>query len=264
MTQIDAAFHAQLEGLILTVGDFIRREAKAFTVDKIEYKGINNMVSYVDKTAEDMLVKGCSMLIPNSGFINEETGETTSDSPYRWIIDPLDGTTNFIHGVDCYSVSVALQYEEETILGYVYHVPNDEMFGAEKGKGAWMNGSPIRVSAAPKLANALIATGFPYNEFGWMDTYIEVLKAIMPRSHGLRRMGSAAIDLVYTACGRFDGFFEFKLNAWDVAAGALIVEEAGGKVTDFSGGKNYLFGKQIIATNGNFHTEVLDVFDSFL
>lgn len=259
MNPTDRAFHRQLSSLIKEVGVFIRQQLKGFSAEMIEYKGKNNLVSYVDKEAERMLVEGCRALIPGSGFINEETGESVTDSAYRWIIDPLDGTTNFIHGLDCFAISVALQHREETILGYVYHVPNKEMFSAVKGKGAYLNGKKIKVSPAPKLEKALFATGFPYTQFGWIDEYMEVLKSIMRQSHGLRRMGSAAIDLVYVACGRFDGFFEFKLSPWDVAAGALIVQEAGGKVTDFKGGDDYLFGRQILATNGKVHPEALQL-----
>ena len=256
---ITPEFLNSLEALIVETGNFILTEQKTFSADKIEYKGKNDMVSYVDKTAEKMLVKGCKTLIPNAGFINEESGESISESEYRWIIDPLDGTTNFIHDLPCFAISLALQYKEKTILGYVYHIPNREMFFAQKGKGATLNGEPIRVSAASQLSEALLATGFPYTQFGWIEEYMDMLKALMPRSHGLRRMGSAAIDLAYVACGRFGGFFEVKLSVWDVAAGALLVQEAGGTVTDFTGGDGYLFGREIVATNGKFHAEIIEI-----
>ncbi len=252
-------FYQSLQTLILDTGRFILSEWENFSSEQIEYKGKNDMVSYVDKTAEKMLVTGCKKLIPDAGFINEETGIHLSDSEYRWIIDPLDGTTNFIHGLPFFAISLALQYREETLIGYVYKIPGDELFFAEKGKGAFLNQKRIHVSSAPVLASALMATGFPYTKFGWIEEYLDILKTMMPASHGLRRMGSAAIDLAYVACGRFDGFFEFKLNAWDVAAGSLLVQEAGGSVSDFSGENNHLFVKEIIATNGNFHDEVLKI-----
>ncbi len=255
MTNI-SHIHTQTEQLIRKVGDFICAESAHFSSDKIEYKGKNNLVSYVDKTAEKMLVTGCSDILPNCGFINEETGEHKGTNDFVWIIDPLDGTTNFTHGLPVYAISVALQQKEETILGFVYYMSMNEMFSAIKGQGAFLNGKQIFVSERNNIGDSLIATGFPYMDFAWMDEYIETLKAFLRASQGMRRMGSAAIDLAYVACGRFEGFWENKLSAWDVAAGVLLVEEAGGKVTDFLGGNNYLFGKQIIASNRKIHAEM--------
>lgn len=255
--------YTQTEQLIRTVGEFIRTEAALFTTDKVEFKGKNNLVSYVDKTAEEMLVKGCAEMLPNCGFINEETGEHKGTSDYVWIIDPLDGTTNFTHNLPVYAISVALQYQQETIMGFVYHVPMNEMFTAQKGGGAYLNGKKILVSPQTKIANSLIATGFPYIDFDWMDAYIETMKAFLRSSQGMRRMGSAAIDLCYVACGRFEGFWENKLSPWDVAAGALIVQEAGGEVSDFEGKENYLFGRQIIASNRNIHQAMQDIIAAF-
>lgn len=262
--------HTQTETLIRKVGDFIRSEGATFSSDKVEYKeeNKNNLVSYVDKTAEEMLTKGCLEILPDCGFINEETGVQQGTSDFVWIIDPLDGTTNFTHGLTVYSISVALQFQNETVMGFVYHIPMNEMFSAVKGRGAYLNGKKISVSDRPTLSDSLIATGFPYMDFSWMDVYIETLKAFLRASQGMRRMGSAAIDLAYVACGRFEGFWENKLSAWDVAAGILIVEEAGGKVTDFSGGDNALFGRQIIASNTLIHNEmqtiIADLWQDFL
>lgn len=253
-----------LASLILETGAFIRKEWQSFSSDKIEYKGTNDLVSYVDRTAEEMLVKGCNALIPGSSFINEESGIRTNESPFCWIIDPLDGTTNFIHGLPCFAISVGLMYESEVVLGYVYHVPHDILYAAQKGQGATQNGKVMRVSQAETLAQGLIATGFPYNDFTWKGTYMQILSEMMPQSQGIRRMGSAAIDLVYTACGYFEGFYEFNLNAWDVAAGALIVQEAGGTVTDFMGGNDFLFGKQIVASNGKIHPEMCRIIQQYL
>lgn len=257
--------HTQTEALIRNVGDFIRTEAESFSSDKVEYKGENknNLVSYVDKTAEEMLVKGCSEILPDCGFINEESGEQKGTNDYVWIIDPLDGTTNFTHGLTVYSISVALQFQNQTIMGFVYHIPMNEMFSAVKGRGAYLNGKKISVSDRPTLGDSLIATGFPYMDFSWMEAYIETLKAFLRASQGMRRMGSAAIDLAYVACGRFEGFWENKLSAWDIAAGALIVQEAGGKVTDFVGGDNYLFGRQLIASNEKIHLEMQNLIGEY-
>jgi len=235
--------------LVKEVGEFIRTESQSFDESKIVYKGKNDLVSYVDKEAEKRLVKGLSELLTGSGFIAEEGTSTHKSDTYNWIIDPLDGTTNFTHGLPVFAISVALIKRNELSLGVVYDVMKDECFHATKGNGAFLNHVPIKVSEVMSLDKALLATGFPYYDFKQMQQYLTVLNEFMQNTHGLRRMGSAAIDLVYTACGRFEGFFEYNLNAWDVAAGALIVEEAGGKVTDFKGGTDFLFGREIVAGN---------------
>ncbi len=235
--------------LVKETGEFIRQESRKFDESKIEYKGKNDLVSYVDKEAEIRLVKGLSEILPGSGFIAEEGTSTRRSDIYNWIIDPLDGTTNFTHGIPVYAVSVALMKRGQLALGVVYEINRDECFHAIKGGGAFLNHSPIQVSKTKTLEKALLATGFPYYNFEQMRQYLTIINAFMQTTHGLRRMGSAAVDLVYTACGRFEGFFEYNLNAWDVAAGALIVQEAGGVVTDFKGGEDFIFGRQIVAGN---------------
>lgn len=235
--------------LVKETGDFIREESLKFDHTKIEYKGKNDLVSYVDKEAEKHLVKGLSEILPGSGFIAEEGTSNKKSDIYNWIIDPLDGTTNFTHGLPVYAISVALMKRGELALGVVYELNRDECFHASKGEGAFLNHAPIKVSSIKTLDKALLATGFPYYNFEQMKQYLAILNDFMQNTHGLRRMGSAAVDLAYTACGRFEGFFEYNLNAWDVAAGALIVQEAGGKVTDFKGGSEYLFGREMIAGN---------------
>ncbi len=235
--------------LVKETGDFIRQESQKFDSDRIEYKGLNDLVSYVDKEAENRLVKGLEELLPGSGFIAEEGTSNKRSDIYNWIIDPLDGTTNFTHGLPVFAISVALMKRNELSMGVVYEVNRDECFHAIKGNGAFLNHVPIKVSNAKSLDKALLATGFPYYNFEQMTQYLRIINDFMQNTHGLRRMGSAAVDLAYTACGRFEGFFEYNLNAWDVAAGALIVQEAGGKVMDFSGGQNFLFGREIVASN---------------
>lgn len=236
--------------LVKETGEFIRQESRKFDESKIEYKGKNDLVSYVDKEAEKRLVKGLSEILPGSGFVAEEGTSTHRSDIYNWIIDPLDGTTNFTHGLPVYAVSIALVKRGVLTLGVVYEINRDECFHAIKGQGAFLNHSPIKVSETKTLERSLLATGFPYYNFEKMQQYLTIINEFMQTTHGLRRMGSAAVDLVYTACGRFEGFFEYNLNAWDVAAGALIVQEAGGKVTDFKGGEDYLFGREIVAGNG--------------
>jgi myo-inositol-1(or 4)-monophosphatase len=230
-------------------GAFIRGERAKFSSDKIESKGKNDLVSYVDKTSEQKLVEGLSKLLPEGGFIAEEGTSTFRGEHYNWIIDPLDGTTNFIHGIPCYAISIALMRDEELVLGVIYEVNLDECFYSWEGGKAFLNGNEMRVSAVPCLADSLIATGFPYYDYNRMDEYLELFKHFMKNTHGLRRLGSAATDLAYVACGRFEGFYEYSLQSWDVAAGAFLVKQAGGKVTDFSGKNNFIFGKEIVAGN---------------
>lgn len=248
--------------LIKDTGAFIREEAKAFSQSKVEHKGFNDLVSYVDKEAEKKLITGLLKIIPESGFIAEEGTSTKTGEVYNWIVDPLDGTTNFIHGLPVYSVSVALQKNEEIIAGVVYEINRDECFHAILGGSAFMNDEEIHVSQDVELSNSLIATGFPYYDFEKMDAYLSILKELMQNSHGLRRMGSAAVDLAYVACGRFEGFFEYNLNAWDVAAGAFIVHRAGGNVSTFSNENNYIYGREILAASPVVHQEILHIINA--
>lgn len=238
---------AQAKQLILDVGGFIQTEARNFDYKLVEHKGLNDLVSYVDKTAEQKLVAGLSSIIPGCGFIAEEGTASHRDEEFIWIVDPLDGTTNFTHGLPVFAISVALMHHETLVLAMVYEVNKEELFWAIKGQGAFCNDKPIQVSERARLSESLIATGFPYNKFEETDNYLKILKEFMLTTHGIRRLGSAAVDLCYVACGRFEGFYEYNLSAWDVAAGILIVQEAGGQVSDFQGGPDYLFGKQIIA-----------------
>jgi myo-inositol-1(or 4)-monophosphatase len=224
----------------------------------VEHKGFNDLVSYVDKQAEKLLVEGLTEVMPDAGFITEEGTSSKEGEEYNWIIDPLDGTTNFVHGIPTYSVSVALQKNDEIILGIVYEINHDECFHAVAGGPAYVNEQKIEVSQDVNLSASLIATGFPYNNFDKVDGYLAILKNIMQKSHGLRRIGSAAVDLAYVACGRFEGFFEYNLNAWDVAAGAFIVQQAGGTVSTFNNEKNYIFGREILAAAPKVHAELLE------
>jgi myo-inositol-1(or 4)-monophosphatase len=240
------------------VGGYIRQEAQSFDHHTVEEKGLNDLVSYVDKTAEMKIVEGLRKILPEAGYITEEGTAAYTEEEYRWVVDPLDGTTNFTHGLPVYAVSIALMHEDELVVGVVYEINKDEMFSAARGQGAWLNGKPISVSSREKLSESLLATGFPYYNFEQMSSYLKILNEFMKKTHGLRRMGSAAVDLAYVACGRFEGFFEYNLNAWDVAAGSLIVKEAGGEVTDFNLGNKFLFDREIIA-GGNVLKEMQGV-----
>ena len=257
MTDLNAIRQAVV-GLCLEVGAFIRQEGATFDRNKIEHKGFNDLVSYVDKTAEERLVAGLSQILPGAGFIAEEGTADDRQQKQVWIIDPLDGTTNFTHGLPPFAISVALVQEGTPVVGVVYEIGANEMYSAVAGEGAQCNGKPIQVAASTQLSQCLMATGFPYNEFAWLDKYLNVLQKFMQHTHGVRRFGSAAVDLAYVACGRFDGFFEYGLKPWDVAAGGLIVQEAGGQVSDFSGADNWIFGGEIMAGNG-VHSEMLQI-----
>lgn len=237
------------------VGNWIRTERETFTIDKIEVKGLNDLVSYVDKGAERKIVNELMQLFPVGFIVEENTASGTQD--YNWIVDPLDGTTNFVHGIPCYAISIALEHKGEIILGVVYEISRDECFYATKNGGSFLNSISIRVSDNTFLKDSLIATGFPIYNFTHIKPYLKSLEHLMRHTHGIRRIGAAAADLCYLACGRVDGFFEYNLNAWDVAAGALIVKEAGGTVCDFKGGDNWLLGKEIVADNSLIHKDFL-------
>ena len=244
--------------LIKEVGNFIHEESLVFNTENIEKKGFNDLVSYVDKEAEQKLVDGLTRILPEAGFITEEGTSDTRGEQYNWIIDPLDGTTNFTHGLPVYAISVALMKGDRIVLGIVYEINRQECFYSIEGDKAYCNEQEIQVSPVSQLGDSLLATGFPYYDFDRMDKYLKILNQFMQSTHGLRRMGSAAVDLAYVACGRFEGFFEYNLNAWDVAAGAFIVQQAGGHVTDFSGGNQYIFGREILA-GCEVHSQILKV-----
>ena len=244
---------SQVSNLTRNTGEFVRNTASNFNRDSIEYKGLNDMVSYVDKETEVLLVDGLRKILPDAGIIAEEgTGQKTDNQEYAWVIDPVDGTTNYMHGVPVFAISIALMQNDKIVSGVVYEINRDECFSAWLGGGAYLNEKPIKVSSANYLKDSLIATGFPYYDFDMMQNYLNILKELMQKSHGLRRLGAASVDLVYVACGRFEGFFEYNLKPWDVAAGTLIVQEAGGKVTDFKGGDDFIFGRELIAGCGMF------------
>lgn len=242
-------------------GNFIRKESLNFNADSIEFKGLNDLVSYVDKQAEKQLVKNLSKILPEAGFTTEEDTINTKGEVFDWIIDPLDGTTNFIHGIPTYAISIALYENGQPVIGVVYEINRGEMFSAYKGGGAFLNNKPIHVSKRTSLSESLLATGFPYYQFDKQPQYMQLFSNLMQKCHGLRRIGSAAVDLAYVACGRFDAFFEYNLNSWDVAAGAFLVQEAGGTVMNFKGGHEFLEIREILAGNGVIQEEILDLMD---
>jgi len=216
---------------------------------QVSVKGPADFVSTADLQAERTLKAELSRARPAYGFLMEEGGATAGDGVHRWIVDPLDGTTNFLHGIPHFAISVALERDAELIAGIVYDPMRDEMFYAEKGVGAFVNDRRLRVSARQKMADAVIATGIPFRERGDHPYYLKLLGAVMGQTAGVRRMGAAALDLAYVAAGRYDGFFEMGLSPWDIAAGAVLVREAGGYISEVGGGRDILGSGSILAAN---------------
>lgn len=223
-------------------------------------EGINNLVTEVDHLAEQKIISVIKATYPTHSIIGEESGENIQLSDYQWVIDPIDGTVNFAHGIPLCCVSIGLLLNGSVLMGAVYNPMMNELFFAEKGKGATLNGKPIKVSGKSDFKTAFLVTGFPYK---WPENSLEhpvkVFERMVLEGLPIRRLGSAAIDLCWVACGRFDGFWEYNLSAWDVAAGYLIVLEAGGTITDFDGNIGNVFDKQTLATNGLIHKDILSV-----
>jgi myo-inositol-1(or 4)-monophosphatase len=244
--------------------EFIAEQARQFKPSQIEIKGKNDLVSYVDRETEALIVSQLKLFFPEGEFIAEENPDfkNLTNQPYHWIIDPLDGTTNFLHGLPIFSISIGLMHYDKMVLGVVHEVNRKETFYAWERGGAYCNGERIYATQGYQMKDSLLATGFPYRDFDRFPAYLDVIRQLMYQTHGLRRMGSAAVDLAYVAMGRFQGFFEYGLNSWDVAAGALLVQEAGGTVTDFKGENDYVFGKQILAA-GSVHAEMLQTIQAY-
>lgn len=221
--------------------------------EQIDLKSPGNLVSFVDREAETKLVAGLSALLPEAGFIAEE-GSGTPNAHLNWIVDPLDGTTNYLHNLPAWCTSVALWENGALLIGVVFNPVTNELFSAALGQGATLNGAPIQVSQATTLSDTLIATGFPFDEFNFQPEYDLAFSHMCRLTRGLRRFGSAAIDLAYVACGRFGGYFEYSLHPWDVAAGILLVTEAGGTVTSFDGKGSAIGAQSILASNTVLHS----------
>jgi myo-inositol-1(or 4)-monophosphatase len=263
--QTDTLKHICSEALVVIndAAAFIKVNLDQVNSEQIIEKGTNSLVSYVDQQAERILIEGLSKILPDAGFITEEEMTSQGQKALTWIIDPLDGTTNFLHSVPFFSVSVALYDGEKIIIGIVHEVVHDEIFYAIQGLGAKRNGEPISVTKRQDFHDILIGTGFPYKTEHTVDGHFKALKQVLLSTRGIRRFGSAALDLCYVACGRFGAFYENNLNAYDIAAGALIVKEAGGLITDYKGQNNWLFEGEILATAPQFQSEMLKVTANF-
>jgi len=231
----------------------------------IEYKGRANLVTQVDKAAEHKILKIIRKAFPSHLILAEETAshkKLMSPSPsgtMKWIIDPLDGTTNFVHSLPIACISIGVESDGEVRLGGIYDPFREELFWAEKGKGSRLNGRKIQVSDVGSISEALLVTGFPYDRRERADFYVSHFKEFMKKTQGIRRLGAAALDLCYLACGRFDGYWEFNLKPWDTAAGQLLVKEAGGRLTDIQGNPYSLYGSEIVASNGHIHEAMLEI-----
>ena len=236
----------------------VRKAGRALTRDfgevehlQVSLKGPGDFVSVADKRAEATLREELQRARPGYGFLMEESGEIAGDGVHRWIIDPLDGTTNFLHSIPHFAISVALERGKEIVAGIVYNPVQDELYWAERGNGAFLNDRRLRTSARRELSASVIGTGIPFQTRGDHPAYLRTLAAVMARTAGVRRMGAAALDLAYVAAGRFDGFWESGLSPWDIAAGMLLVREAGGFVEDIEGRENVLATGNILAANGH-------------
>ena len=227
----------------------------------VSKKGDINLVTAADLASEELIIERIKSYYPKHSILAEEAGEAViigGENTWKWIIDPLDGTTNYAHGYPCFCVTIALEHDGEIVIGVTYDPTRDELFAAEKGEGASLNNKPIRVSEETRLGDSLIVTGFPY-DFKQKENFERHLTDFLLKSRGVRRDGSAAIDMAYVACGRFDGFWEEGLNPWDVAAGRLMIEEAGGQVTYYDGSLFSIYSPPICASNGRIHGEMLAI-----
>jgi len=258
----------QTSDILLAVATDAAREAGAFLkynigkVKNIERKKgeETNLVTEIDKRSEAMIIEKIKRYFPDHDILGEEGGASNSSSEYRWIIDPLDGTTNYTHGLPFFCVTIGVEYKGDIIAGAIYDPVAEELFTSEKGKGAFLNGKKIGVSASATLIESLLVTGFPYNVKDNPGNVIEHFVRFLPLARGVRRLGSAALDLAYVACGRLDGYWEVFLNSWDKAAGILIVREAGGKVTNFDGNQtDVIYRPDTLASNGIIHEDMLNV-----
>jgi len=252
----------QVASLSKSIGRWMKEQTDVHE-HMAEEKSDNNLVTFVDKESERRFVEGLSALLPEAGFVAEEGTGVRNESGLNWVIDPLDGTTNFVHGMPVWCTSIALCDGNKPILGVIFDPNSDECFTAWKGGGAYLNNKPIHVSKITTLQQSLFATGFPYYNFGREEEYMLLFRDMMHSTRGLRRLGSAALDMAWTACGRVDGFYEYCLQPWDVAAGCIIVEEAGGRVSEFNGGDNPVFGQDLVCTNGHLHEDMLKTIAQF-
>ena len=254
----------KVESIAADAAEFIRKESERFDISLAKSKGLHDFASYVDLGAEKIIVERLGDLLPEAGFLVEEGTSVKQGSRYCWVVDPLDGTTNFMHKLHPFAISIALSEYGEPIAGVVLEAGGNERFSAWKGGGSWLNGNKICVSESSGISNSLISTGFPYSDFDRLEDYLACLRYLMKKSQGVRRMGAASVDLAYVACGRYEAFFEYGLKPWDIAAGIIIIKEAGGVVSDFSGNYENLSGSEFIGANCLVFPEFLEIVSKFM
>jgi len=248
-----------LKSTLLQAVEAAGAELRKFTATEFKIsnkEGINNLVTEADHASEEAIISVIKKNYPGHHILSEECGDLVQDSEYKWIIDPIDGTVNFAHRIPICCISIAVEHNKKMVLGAIYNPFINEFFVAERGKGATLNDKSISVSKKEKVINACLVTGFPYNYLDEPNGPLQVFERFIRKGIPVRRLGSAAIDLAWVACGRFDGFYEHQLQAWDSAAGFLLVEEAGGKVTDLKGDEYSPYQPGIIASNGIMHDEL--------
>lgn len=243
----------------LEAGNFLKESVGRVKSVETKMGEVRNLVSDIDRGSEERIIRRIRQHYPGHAVLAEESGGSRREEEFRWVIDPLDGTTNFLHGLPIYSVTIGVEHRGEVVAGVIYSPNLGELFVAEKGSGAYLNGRRISVSGSTELINSLVVTGFPYNIAENPDHAVDHFVNFLYETRGVRRLGSAAIDLAYVAMGRFDGFWEVSLQPWDMAAGVLLVHEAGGRTSDFSGGPMSIYRKQIVASNGHVHDAMVRV-----
>ncbi len=238
-------------------GDLIIANLGKLSKSDVSIKQASDYVTRVDRSAEEIIINMIRKNFPDHIIQAEESEEVTGTAEYRWIIDPLDGTTNYIHGYPQFSISIGLEHKGEVILGVILDPLRDELFTAIKGRGTLLNGKPVRVSSIPTMRESLLSTGFPFRNKDMIGPYLDLFRSLFNRISDMRRAGSAALDLAYVAAGRCDGFFEIGLSPWDIAAGSILIKEAGGIISDFSGGSDYLITGNVAAGNPHLHPMIL-------
>ncbi|HJV64767.1 MAG TPA: inositol monophosphatase family protein [Geomonas sp.] len=257
---VEVAHYLEVAIAAATAAGELQKE-RLWSENEISYKGTFDLVTEVDRRCEELIVARLKDAFPDHSFLAEENSYEIGKAPYKWIIDPLDGTTNYAHGFPWFCVSIALERNDKVLLGVIYHCMMDELFTAVKNGGAFLNGKPIRVSDRETLRRSLLATGFPYDRTRDNENNFQNFINFHLECRGVRRAGAAALDLAYVAAGRLDGYWECKLKPWDVAAGSLLVSEAGGEVTNYAGLPYSIYDHRIVASNGRVHQEMLEVLD---
>jgi myo-inositol-1(or 4)-monophosphatase len=253
------AFLTEVDEIAALGAEQLMNHWRALAPDQINEKARNDLVSAADLASEEAIMQAIRSRFPGHSILSEEAGRSTpTEGGPTWVVDPLDGTTNFVHGIPQFAISIGVAVEGRIDFGVILDPCKNDLFSAARGRGARWNGSVCHVSDRDSLAGALLATGFPFKAHRLLDPYLDIFRDVFLRCKAIRRPGAAALDLAYTACGLFDGFFEFQLSAWDIAAGSVLIEEAGGVITDMDGGSGYLSSGNVVCGPSGVHRELLE------